>query len=84
MLFDLEALRGIYYALSEHDRSAVEGYCGANGIVELEYNDDRRLEIVYNALVSLGHIIPPPSPDPTDVGAAEYQDAMNALALMGD
>lgn len=84
MLFDLEALGGIYYALSEQDRSAVEDHCGANGIMELAYDDQKRLGIIYNALVALGHIIPPSPPNPTDAGAAEYQDTMDALALMGD
>lgn len=84
MLFDLEAIRGIYYALSAQDTAAVQEHCSANGIADTAFDSERKTEIVYNALVALGHIIPPPPPPPTDAGAAEYQDAMNALALMGD
>lgn len=84
MLFDREALRGIYYALSQKDVDEVNDHCSINGILDTAFDSERRMEIVYNALVALRHIIPPPPPPPTDAGAAEYQDAMDALALMGD
>lgn len=84
MLFDEDALRGIYEALSEHDRKEVWDYAERNSIKNFPFGSQERVEIAYNALVHFGHIIPIPSPPAYEAYAEEYEETMQALDLMGD
>lgn len=87
MLFDYEAIKGIYDALPVADKMAVEDRCiQRNAYVLTQFGTPERAEMVFDVLVDLGHIMLMPR-TPCDAGAEEYEEAieaMNALALIGD
>lgn len=83
MLFDYEAIKGIFDALPVVDKKQVEELCIKRNVYLTYFGTPERAEMVFNVLVDLGYIMLMPRA-PCDDGAEEYEEAMNALALIGD
>jgi hypothetical protein len=81
MDFDREALRGIFQALTHHERYDIEERCARMGVPVSSPILDEHLPLVQRAMVDLGYIM---SFKVSDMQAAadEYEDICKAQELM--